>query len=157
MLGGVNVEHLPPEHPLTAANVANAGEPFLEEVTASGPLESGIVQREPLDEVFAQPLGRPNTELRAAMRTDAVADGQNGVEVVMVHGAGNLAISLALNYSEFPNSCGRIEFAVVVNALQMFVYRGNGYLEQVGEIVRCGSQIDSCAIRTSIRVCPSSV
>jgi hypothetical protein len=55
------------------------------------------------------------------MRTDAVADGQNGVEVVVVNRAGNLAISLGLNYPEFPDSCRRIEFTFVVNVDQVFV------------------------------------
>ncbi len=48
------------------------------------------------------------------MRTDAVADGQNRVEVVVVNRAGNLAISLGVNYPEFPDSCLGKELPIVV-------------------------------------------
>jgi hypothetical protein len=43
-------------------------------------------------------------ELRAPLRADALADGENRVEIVMVDQSGDLAIALGLNYSEFPNS-----------------------------------------------------
>lgn len=64
------------------------------------------------------------------MRTDAVADGQNRVEVVVVNRAGNLAISLGLNYSEFPNSSRRVEFTILENALQVLIDGRHRDLEQ---------------------------
>ena len=132
-VGRVDVESLPPEHLLAAADVADAGRQFLEVVPALGLPEPGIVHREPPDKVFAQPLGRPNAKLRAAMRSDAVANGQNGVEVVVIDSAGNVAISLGLNSSEFPNSCRRIEFAVVENTFEMLIDGRYENLEQVGD------------------------
>lgn len=106
--GRVDVEHLPPEHSLAAADVADAGEQFLKVVAAPGPLEPGIVHRKPLDELVAQPLGRSDAKLRAAMRPDAIAGGQNDVKVIVIDRAGNLAISLGLNYPKSPDSCRRI-------------------------------------------------
>ena len=64
------------------------------------------------------------------MRTDPVADGQNGVEVVVVNRAGNLAISFGLNYSEFPNSSRRVEFTILENALQVLIDGRHRDLEQ---------------------------
>ena len=45
----------------------------------------------------------------SAGRADAVADGEDGVEVVVVEGAGYQAGALGLNYPEIPDSCPRTE------------------------------------------------
>ena len=82
--GGVDVEHLPPEDLLRRADVADAGEQLVEVVAAAGPLEPLVVQGEALDEVLAQPLRRPDAELRAAVGLHAVADGDDDVEVVVL-------------------------------------------------------------------------
>ncbi len=155
--GGVDVEHLPPEDSLAATDVADAGEQFLEVVAASGPLEPLVIHREALDEVFAQPLGRPDAELRAAKRADAVADGQYGVKVIVIHVAGNFAISLGLNYPEFPDSCLRIKFPFVIDIDQMLVCGLHSDLKQVGDQPSAAARPSHAPMRTSIRVCPSSV
>ena len=51
----------------------------------------------------------------------------------MIDSAGNVAISLGLNSSEFPNSCRRIEFAVVENTFEMLIDGRYENLEQVGD------------------------
>ena len=66
------------------------------------------------------------------MRTDPVADGQNGVEVVVVNRAGNLAISLGLNCQVFLDSCLGVKLAVLVNRLQMLADVLLCGLKQVG-------------------------
>ena len=50
----------------------------------------------------------------------------------MVDHAADLTAALGLNYSEFPNSCPRIEFALVVNIPQVLVYGRNRYGKQLG-------------------------
>ncbi len=50
----------------------------------------------------------------------------------MIDGAGNLAISLGLNYPEFPDSCRLIKFTLFVNVDQMLIRHFHRYLEQVG-------------------------
>jgi len=66
------------------------------------------------------------------MRTDPVADGQNGVEIVVVNRAGNLPISLGLNCQVFLDSCLGVKLAVLVNRLQMLADVLLCGLKQVG-------------------------
>ena len=84
-------------------------------------LEALVVEGEALDEQFGQARGGPLAERGAAGGADAVADGEDGVEVVVVDGAGDLAGSLGLNYPETPDSCLRVEFALAVNVDQVLV------------------------------------
>lgn len=60
---------------------------------------------------------RPLSELRAAMAAHAKPDSQDGVQVVVLDLAGDLAGALKSNYSEFPNSCFTDEFGVGIDAL----------------------------------------
>ena len=55
------------------------------------------------------------------MGADAVTDGENGVEVVVIDQARYLAGALGLNYSEFPNSCPGVQFTLVVDVPEMLV------------------------------------
>jgi hypothetical protein len=50
-------------------------------------------------------LGRPTTELDAVGGTDALTNGQDGIEVVVVDQAGDLPLTLTANYPEFPDGC----------------------------------------------------
>ena len=59
-----------------------------------------------------------------------IANRRDGVEVVVIDDAPDLACSLSLNYSEFPNSCGRIEFTVVANPFQVLICSRHGHLER---------------------------
>ena len=122
---GINVEHLPPEDPFAAANVANASEPLIEVIAAPGSLEPVVVHREPLDQILAQAFRRPDAELRAALRPDAIANRQNRRKAITVNRTGNLATSLGLNDSEFPNSCRGIDLAILIDIFQMLVDRGD--------------------------------
>jgi hypothetical protein len=49
-------------------------------------LEAALVERVALDQMLAQHLGSPNPELGAAGRLDAVAHGDDYIEVVEAHG-----------------------------------------------------------------------
>lgn len=85
------------------------------------------------------------------MRTDAVADGQNGVEVVVVNRPGNLAISLGLNCQVFLDSCLGVKLAVLVNRLQMLADVLLCGLKQVGHrLLRKpdGFMSQPCALRS---------
>ena len=95
------------EQPLGRADVADAGEQFVEIVAAerSSFFESLVVHREPLDQEFGETRRGPLTERGAAGRADAVADGEDRVEGVVLDVAGNVAGAFALNYPETPDSC----------------------------------------------------
>lgn len=88
------------EHALAGANVADAGEQFLEIVVtqrASG-FDPLVIEREAFDQKFAQSGRSPLAKRCSPCRPDAVPDGENGVEVVVVDEPGNLPFSLGLNY-----------------------------------------------------------
>jgi hypothetical protein len=69
--------------------------------------------------------------LRAPMAGHAVADGQNRGKAIVLDLASNLAPTLVSNYSEFPNSCHRVNLAILANAFQMLIYGRDGHLKQL--------------------------
>jgi len=83
--GGVKIRDLLIEQALARPNVADAREQFVEIVGPDGAacLDAFIVQREPFDQQFAQAGRGPLTKRGSTRRADAVADGQNGVQVVV--------------------------------------------------------------------------
>ena len=92
-------------------------------------LDPFIVERETLDEQLAEPSRCPLPERRATGRPDAIADGENGIEVVVIDEAGNLPFAFGLNYPEFPDSCPGIKLAFVVNVDEMLICRFDRDLE----------------------------
>ena len=62
-----------------------------------------IVHHKTFDQVFLKRLRCPLAELRASRRANAIADSENGFEVVMVYLSGNLTFSFLANYPEFPD------------------------------------------------------
>lgn len=73
--------HLLVEALLGSANLPDALQQFIEVIPAAGFLEAGIVEDEALDEVFLQMRGGPLPKLGAARGTDAVADGEDVLDV----------------------------------------------------------------------------
>jgi hypothetical protein len=57
---------------------------------------------------------------------------ENGLEVVVLHLAGNFPAALLLNYSISSNSCLRLELPFGENGLQVVVHRAHADLEKVG-------------------------
>ena len=113
--GGVDVRDLLVEQPLRGADVADALEQFVEVVSAQRAafLEALVIQREAFDQQLGQARGGPLAKRGATGGADAVADGEDGVEVVVIDGARDLASALGLNYPETPNSCLGVELALV--------------------------------------------
>jgi hypothetical protein len=68
-------------------------------------LDAVIVQREALYQQFTEPGRGPLPELSASLRPHTVADGQDHVEVVMLHQAPNLPGTNLLNCQVFLDSC----------------------------------------------------
>ena len=62
-------------------------------------------KRIPLDEMVAERLGCPDTEVNAALGVDAVADGDDGIQIVVSDVATDLSAPLSPNYREFLGSC----------------------------------------------------
>src|SRR5690606_20144973 len=89
--GGIQIENLPVQHPLAAANVADAIQQLTPVRAAAEVLELLVIHREALDQVLAQSLGGPDAEPRCDLALDAVADGDDQVEVVERQLAGDLS------------------------------------------------------------------
>ena len=83
--GGVDVEHLLPEHPFGRPDVADAGEEFVEVIVAQSlpGFDAFVVERKALHKKLGQPGGRPLTERSADGGSNPVTNGVNGVEVVV--------------------------------------------------------------------------
>ena len=113
---GSESEDLP--HPqvdpsLAAADVANAFKQLVEIIRHPTSIDGRVlaplvVHGEALDEILAQALRGPAAELGAARGADRKANGEDGVQIVMLNDTGQLSAALLSNYSEFPNSCLRI-------------------------------------------------
>ena len=106
VVGGEGKDLLDPQvHPaLAGADVANPLQQLVKVVGYAGPLDGRVleplvVHRESLDQVLPQSLRRPAAELRAAWRANPVADGQNGIQAVMLDEPANLASSLQVELS----------------------------------------------------------
>jgi hypothetical protein len=132
--GGVDVEDLLVEAPLGGADVADPREQLVEVVGVAGTgrvLEPLVVHCEALDQVFGEARGGPLAELGAAVAADAEADGEDGVEGVVLDFTGNRAIPLGSNYPVAPDSCLQAQFALVVDVHEVLVDRADVLLEQL--------------------------
>ena len=97
--GGVNVGDLLVEAPLGRADVLNPAEQFLEVVEGLvRVLQALVIEDKAFDDEFAEFLGGPDAEAGGDGALDAVADGDDGVEVVVLHCPGHLPVSLLSNY-----------------------------------------------------------
>jgi hypothetical protein len=65
------------------------------------------------------------------MRADAIADGEDSFQVVMVQCAGYVATTLQLNYPEFPDSCIGFQLPFVVDVYEVLIDRFDRYLVQL--------------------------
>ena len=83
----VDIQHLLVEPPLRRPDVPDALQQFVEVILlplARRVLQPLVVHREPLHDVFPQPLRGPDAELRAAQRSHPVAHGDDDIQVVDV-------------------------------------------------------------------------
>ncbi len=99
--GGVDIEHLLVEAALRGADVADALQQFVEVIflpLAWRVFEPLVIHGEPLHQILAQPGRGPLAELRASVTADAEADCENGGQIVVQNGPGNLPFALGSNY-----------------------------------------------------------
>lgn len=90
--------------PFADADVADTLQQFIEVGGYARPrwvLEPLVVEHEALHDVFPQPLCGPNAELRASLRLHPVADGENGIQVVVLRFIG---FPVGGSYPEFPEN-----------------------------------------------------
>jgi len=68
-------------------------------------LQPRLVDSEALNEVLAQRIGGPDAELRAALGIDAIADADDGIEIIMSEAAADAPAAFLLNYRVILDSC----------------------------------------------------
>jgi len=96
--GGVDVGDLLVEPPLGSADVLNPPEQFLEIIEGLvGVLQAFVVEDEALDDELAESLRGPDTEAGGDGAFDAVADGDDRIEVVEIQRPSDLTASLLTN------------------------------------------------------------
>jgi hypothetical protein len=89
-----DVAHAQVHSPLAGADVADALEQLVEVVGHARPrraLQPFVIEHEALDQVLLETSGGPLAELRAARAADAVADGEDDGQAVMVDRSSHLA------------------------------------------------------------------
>lgn len=102
----VDVGDLLVETALACTDLSDPFEEFVEIIFAEffALFESFVVENESFDNEFAEGFGRPDSEAGGFYGIDAVADGDDGVEVVKIYLAGDLSGAFGLNYSKYSNS-----------------------------------------------------
>jgi len=95
----VDVGDLQIKSPLARPNLADAIEQFLEVIFAKPliKLQPLIIQDKAFDDELPQRSRSPNAKLGRLRTVDAIADGDDGVEVVELDFASNLTFSFGLN------------------------------------------------------------
>lgn|GEM_PF-5246381 len=85
-----------------------------------------------LDREVPQNASSPLAELGGTDRVDAIANGNDGVEIVVLDFPGHLPRTFGLNCSEFPKSCLLADFTLLEDVLQVFVDGRNSDLKEPG-------------------------
>src|SRR5690606_24300093 len=93
-----------------------------------------VVQHCALDEVLAEDRGSPAAELSSTWPLHAVAHGEDGVEVEVLHIPSDLATAFLTNCQGFLDSCPFVEFAFRkdVPEMQADILLGGG--EELGNL-----------------------
>ncbi len=87
------------EPTLGGADVLNPAQQFIEVIEGVvGVFQAFIIENEAFDDKFAKLLRGPDAEAGSDGAFDAIADGDDGVEVVVLDRTGHLAVSLRSNY-----------------------------------------------------------
>ena len=118
----VDVGDLLVEPALARTNVFDAFEHFVEVVLAKkiiGILQTLVVHRESLDDVFAEDVGRPDAEGRGLLGIHAVADRDHQIEVVKGDLAVDDAVAFPANLFHFGTSCRFDKLATLIDVLDV--------------------------------------
>jgi len=103
--GCVDVENLAPKHLLGRTDVTDAGKQFIEVIHQTlATLTSLVVEGEAFDNAFAQPCRGPLAEAGCDNGFYPITHRDDHIQIVKIHQAADLSVSLGLNYPEFPDS-----------------------------------------------------
>ena len=100
------------------ANIPDALQKF-PEVAGAALLQTVIIHRKALLDIFMQPFRCPAAEAGGNLRLHTVSDGDNHVQIVVVNVSPYLPAALGANQQEFLVSCLRRKLAVLVYPVYM--------------------------------------
>src|SRR3989304_974979 len=103
--GSINIQHLAPKDLFRGADIPYAGQQFIKVIAASSLFQPVVVQSETLNNVFTQPLGCPDAELRATNAVDPITYRDYGIQIVVFQRTLDTPGSLMLNCCKICNSC----------------------------------------------------
>ncbi len=81
--------------------------------------QARLVQRVALYQMLTQGAGRPLAELHAPLGINAVADGDDDIEIVVFNLPSNGSVALGLNLCKFCTSCRLIQLTFLEHIVQM--------------------------------------
>src|SRR5207237_5949530 len=73
----------------------------------------------------------PLAKLRSSRTADAITDGENGFQTVVLDLPLDGARTFQSNYPEFPDSCSAVQLAFVENVDEMLIDGTNVFIEQL--------------------------
>lgn len=132
--GRVDVGDFLVEPPLTGADFANLGQQVVVILRAQkrAVLEPLLVQHIAPEGEGAQHSDGPLTELDGASRVHPETDRDDGVEVIMIHVAGDIAPAFPANHPEIPDSCLTAQFTGLIDVAQVLIDGANIHLKECG-------------------------
>ena len=96
--------------------------------------KAGLVNSDTIDDVFFEDIGSPNTEIGGLAGVDAVADRDDGVEIVDIDGTGDGAGAFGGNLFHFGTSSRFFELPFLVDFFEMFGDSLRIDVEQFGDL-----------------------
>ncbi len=95
--GGVDIQHLAPEHLFRAADVADTRQQLFKIAVVLRLLEALIIHDKAFDNVFLEALGSPDPEAGGNRTFHPVTNGNDHVQIVEIPLAADLAATFQLN------------------------------------------------------------
>lgn len=81
--------------------------------------KAGGIKHVTLYQMLAQSAGGPRAKLHALLRLDAIANGDNDIQIVVLNAACNRSGTLDLNLCKFCTSCRNVQLPLLKHIAQM--------------------------------------
>ena len=120
--GCVDFKHLSIKHLFGSTDIADTLQQLLEVAAATQIFQALIIQSKAFSHILLQNSCCPNTKLHAALRFHTVTNGNDDIEVIVIHLIG---FAVSGSCCKICNNCFSLQFALSENVLDM---SGNGRL-----------------------------
>ena len=117
-----NVSYLLPDAALAGADGADALQQLAKVILAKGRaslFEALVIQGKALEHILLEDAGGPDAKVGRPAGIDAIAYGNDGIEIVEIKGSFDLSLALLLNYFHFGKSCLGVQLSFRENIGEM--------------------------------------